>query len=293
MKRGEVYFIDGGNYLGSEQMPARPGVIIQNDIGNQHSRVTIIAYVTNVKKKTTLPVHVMTEYGMVMLEQIASVSIVRLKQKLGEIDEIKMMEIDRAIAESVGLKSLSNNSDSIGNATSQQDLTVDEIIEIIEIKMREITNRLNIINTWFKDTENKWLLLEAEKIELEKNVKKLIKINALPESEPEIEIKTEIKTEPEARIEIRQGPVPILEEEIKTEKDIPTELLSMSKRSIAARNILEYLEVAKRATIKELAEYATTPLDKKTTYNAIYMMKDKVRLSGDGMYELIEKGDIK
>ena len=284
MKRGEVYFIDGGNYLGSEQKTDRPGVIIQNDIGNQHSKVTIIAYITTHEKKTTLPVHVMTEYGMVMLEQIASVSIARLKQKLGEIDEIKMMEIDRAIAESVGIKALLNNSVSIVKTTSPQDLTVDEIIEI---KMRDITDRVNIITKWFQDTEDKWCLLEAEKIELDKNLKKLIKINVPPE--PDIEIKTETKTETEARVEIKQEPEPISEKEIKTEKDIPTELLSMSKRSVASRKILEYLEVEKKAPINDLAEYAST--DKKTIHNALYMLKNKVKARGDGMYELIDKGE--
>ena len=37
VKRGEIYFADLSPVIGSEQGGVRPVLIIQNDVGNQHS----------------------------------------------------------------------------------------------------------------------------------------------------------------------------------------------------------------------------------------------------------------
>ncbi|MBO4229195.1 MAG: type II toxin-antitoxin system PemK/MazF family toxin, partial [Clostridia bacterium] len=43
IKRGEVYVADLSGSVGSEQTGVRPVVIVQNDIGNQHSPTVIVA----------------------------------------------------------------------------------------------------------------------------------------------------------------------------------------------------------------------------------------------------------
>ena len=43
VKRGEIYFADLSPVIGSEQGGVRPVLIIQNDVGNQHSPTTIVA----------------------------------------------------------------------------------------------------------------------------------------------------------------------------------------------------------------------------------------------------------
>ena len=58
MKRGEIYRADLDPVVGSEQGGIRPVVIVQNDIGNQHSTTVIVAAVTTSAKKAGLPVHV-------------------------------------------------------------------------------------------------------------------------------------------------------------------------------------------------------------------------------------------
>ena len=55
--RGEIYYIHETEGTGSEQTGGRPGIIISNDIGNEHSPVVIIVYLTTQEKKT-LPTHV-------------------------------------------------------------------------------------------------------------------------------------------------------------------------------------------------------------------------------------------
>ena len=38
LRRGDIYFADLGNTVGSEQGGIRPVLIVQNDIGNYYSR---------------------------------------------------------------------------------------------------------------------------------------------------------------------------------------------------------------------------------------------------------------
>ena len=52
IKRGEVYVADLSGSIGSEQTGTRPVVIVQNDIGNQHSPTVIVACITTKAKKT-------------------------------------------------------------------------------------------------------------------------------------------------------------------------------------------------------------------------------------------------
>ena len=51
-KRGEIYLVDWGEGKGSEQAGIRPGLIIQNDVGNEVSPNTIIASFTSAPNKS-------------------------------------------------------------------------------------------------------------------------------------------------------------------------------------------------------------------------------------------------
>ncbi len=44
--RGDMYYADLGQGIGSEQEGYRPVVIIQNNVGNKHSPTVIISYST-------------------------------------------------------------------------------------------------------------------------------------------------------------------------------------------------------------------------------------------------------
>lgn len=96
---------------GSEQGKTRPCVVIQNDVGNEHSPVTIIACMTSNVGRKEYPTNVYTsalETGLncdsvVLLNQIRTVDKTRLRRKIGEIPESKMLEIDEALKISLGL----------------------------------------------------------------------------------------------------------------------------------------------------------------------------------------------
>ena len=57
-RRGEVYFADLNPVRGREQGGRRPVLIIQNDIGNQFSPVTIVAAITSSVAEKAYPTEV-------------------------------------------------------------------------------------------------------------------------------------------------------------------------------------------------------------------------------------------
>lgn len=78
IRRGDVFFADLDPVIGSEQGGVRPVLIIQNDIGNQHSPTTIVAAITGQLAKAKLPTHVelggrengLSKNSVVLVEQV-------------------------------------------------------------------------------------------------------------------------------------------------------------------------------------------------------------------------------
>ena len=111
IKRGELYFADLSPVVGSEQGGVRPVLVVQNDIGNKYSPTSIAAAITSKINKAKLPTHIelsSKEYGLekdsvVLLEQIRTIDKTRLKEKIGEITEEKMNQINKAMLISLGV----------------------------------------------------------------------------------------------------------------------------------------------------------------------------------------------
>ena len=111
IKRGELYFADLSPVVGSEQGGVRPVLVVQNDIGNKYSPTIIAAAITSKINKAKLPTHIelsSKEYGLekdsvVLLEQIRTIDKTRLKEKIGEITEEKMNQINKAMLISLGV----------------------------------------------------------------------------------------------------------------------------------------------------------------------------------------------
>ena len=110
--RGDIYLADLAPVVGSEQGGIRPVLIIQNDIGNQHSPTVITAVITGQIKHRHLPTHVLLnapgcgllKKSMVMLEQLRTLDKSRLRFQVGHIGTMKMDEVDAALRISVGLE---------------------------------------------------------------------------------------------------------------------------------------------------------------------------------------------
>ncbi|MBQ9297684.1 MAG: type II toxin-antitoxin system PemK/MazF family toxin [Clostridia bacterium] len=112
IKRGDMFYADLSPVIGSEQGGIRPVLIIQNDVGNKYSPTVIAAAITSQINKNKLPTHIeidSEEFGLksdsvVLAEQIRTIDKSRLKEKIGHIDDEKVMDrINNAIGVSFGL----------------------------------------------------------------------------------------------------------------------------------------------------------------------------------------------
>ena len=110
IKRGELYYADLSPVIGSEQGGVRPVLIIQNDVGNKYSPTVIVSAITSQINKAKIPTHIelsASEFGLpkdsvVLLEQLRTIDKRRLKEKIGEIDRVKMDKVDNALLISLG-----------------------------------------------------------------------------------------------------------------------------------------------------------------------------------------------
>jgi mRNA interferase MazF len=110
--RGEIYFLDFSPSKGREMKGPHPALVIQNDVGNKVSDLTIVAAITSNLKVADLPVGVLItpeESGLphksvVHLGQIYTIDKERLQNLAGMLSERKMLEINRAIEISLGLR---------------------------------------------------------------------------------------------------------------------------------------------------------------------------------------------
>lgn len=112
IKRGDMFYADLSPVVGSEQGGVRPVLIIQNDIGNMHSPTVIAAAITSQRGKNKLPTHIeinsegngLKSDSIVLAEQIRTIDKSRLKEKIGHVDDDKVMDrINNALGVSFGL----------------------------------------------------------------------------------------------------------------------------------------------------------------------------------------------
>ena len=112
VRRGEIWLVSLDPTIGYEIKKSRPGVIIQNDIGNKYSPITIIAPITSQKLEHIYPFEVLLagknsgleKDSKVLLNQIRAVDKKRLVRRLGKVEESTLFRIDEAIKISLGLQ---------------------------------------------------------------------------------------------------------------------------------------------------------------------------------------------
>jgi mRNA interferase MazF len=111
-RRGDIYLVEFDPARGHEIQKTRPALIIQNDIGNRHSQVTIVAAITSKVSPVPFPVEVIIEpakrnglavISAIHLGQIRSVDRERLMKRLGAADLATMRKVDEALKISLGI----------------------------------------------------------------------------------------------------------------------------------------------------------------------------------------------
>ena len=111
INRGDIFLADLKPVKGSEQGGIRPILIIQNDISNKHSPVTIIASLTSKMFEKEFPTNVfllkkdskLGKDSTVLLNQIRTIDKSRLIKKISSLDKQLMKKVDLAIKISLDL----------------------------------------------------------------------------------------------------------------------------------------------------------------------------------------------
>ena len=111
VKRGDIWLVNLDPTIGHEIKKSRPAVIIQNDIGNKYSPITIMAPITSQNLGKIYPIEVFLPWrnsglekdSKALLNQIRAVDKRRIVKKLGKVDKEIIDKINNAIKISLGL----------------------------------------------------------------------------------------------------------------------------------------------------------------------------------------------
>lgn len=114
-RRAEIYLVSFDPTIGHEIQKTRPALIIQNDISNEYSPITIVAAISSrfgtPPRPREVPIAAGAKTGLsqpsaVILNQIRSIDRARLQKRLGRLDGATMRRVDEAIKISLGLIAL-------------------------------------------------------------------------------------------------------------------------------------------------------------------------------------------
>lgn len=111
IKRGDIFLVDLEHVRESEQGKCRPALVIQNNLGNTYSPITIIAAITSKKFNEEYPnnVHIksnesdLEQDSTVLLNQIRIIDKSRIIKFLGKLSEEDMKKVDLALKISLDL----------------------------------------------------------------------------------------------------------------------------------------------------------------------------------------------
>ena len=112
LRRGEIYLCSFDPTVGHEIKKTRPALVIQNDVGNRYSPLTIVAAITSAVFEVPYPVEVVIDptsgnglevRSSIRLDQIRTVDRQRLVRRLGMADSVTMAKVDEALKISLGL----------------------------------------------------------------------------------------------------------------------------------------------------------------------------------------------
>ena len=181
-KRGDIFLVDLGETVGSEQGGIRPVIIMQNDIGNKYSPTVIVATITSKQTKAKLPTHVelkacecaLDRDSIVLLEQIKTLDKSRIINYIGRLNNKQMSKIERAFEISTGL--YNEHKQEIKNILAQiktKDIGITYCLQngIPVIKLQKDINKLNKLQEELEVKKNIYGLDGYYEVQYEKYLK--------------------------------------------------------------------------------------------------------------------------
>jgi mRNA interferase MazF len=110
-RRGDIYLVAFDPSVGAEIQKTRPALILQNDIANRHSPITIVAAMTSQFEEPLYPTEVritppeggLTVPSVALLNQIRSIDRRRLVRRLGHVTDETLVRVNYALQVSLGI----------------------------------------------------------------------------------------------------------------------------------------------------------------------------------------------
>jgi mRNA interferase MazF len=168
-KRGQIYYIDLGFSIDSEQSGVRPCLILQNDVGNDRSTTLVVLPIsTRLKKFGKTHVRLTRENGLreesyILAEQIRVVSKRRIYYSgcanlITTLSEEKMEEVRVAVEFELGLEDLSFNEEKayiLANAvrTLKRNIKVKQSRDLIDIYKEKYNEFISYCKKFNRDPE--------------------------------------------------------------------------------------------------------------------------------------------
>lgn len=156
--RGQIYFCDLGEGIGSEECKERPCMIIQNDSGNKNSSNTIVAPITNGGALHAVAVSIpIDKYsyidskgnncflsGNILLGNIITVSKARLGNFIADLSKEKslMKEVNEKLIKSIGLYPTYKKLNAVIQADKN---SINRLIEQRDFLTQEIENLKKVL----------------------------------------------------------------------------------------------------------------------------------------------------
>lgn len=110
MRRGDIYYVDFGNTVGSEQSGYRPAVIVQNDSGNYTSPTLIVVPLST--KRASLESHVeipqfddhINGNSVALCEQIRTIDKQRLGKRVYRLSDEIIKKVEEGIKSALDME---------------------------------------------------------------------------------------------------------------------------------------------------------------------------------------------
>ena len=111
LKRGDIWLVNLDPTVGHEIQKQRPAIIIQNNLGNKYSPITIVAPITSQGTDKIYPIELLLtdensglkKESKALFNQIRAVDKRRLIKKIGKLTEETAENMNEAIKISLGL----------------------------------------------------------------------------------------------------------------------------------------------------------------------------------------------
>lgn len=106
MKRGEIWWVEFDPAMGSEVQKTRPAIIVSNDTSNRVlNRYQVIPITSQTTKLYPSEAYITVQERLckAMADQLRTVSVKRIRQRIGKVQASEMLDVDDAIKRQLDL----------------------------------------------------------------------------------------------------------------------------------------------------------------------------------------------